>query len=48
MKRIILPLITLASLANISYASFPFADTLKVNQDKLQTNEIQKYHQQLK
>ena len=44
MKRIILLLITLTTLANVSYASFPVADTLKVKQDTLQTEEIQQYH----
>ena len=44
MKRIILLLITLTTLANVSFSSFPFTDTLKTNNDTLQTEEIQQYH----
>ena len=33
--------------ANVSYASFPVADTLKVKQDTLQTEEIKQYHSSL-
>ena len=47
MKRLILLLITLATFTNVSYASFPVADTLKVNQDKIQTEEIKQYHYSL-
>ena len=32
---------------NVSYASFPIADTLKVKQDTIQTKEIKEYHQSL-
>ena len=43
MKKLILLLITLTILTNVSYASFPVADTLKVNQDTIQTEEIKQY-----
>jgi len=33
--------------ANVSYASFPVSDTLKVKQDVLQTEEIKQYHSSL-
>ena len=32
---------------NVSYASFPIADTLKVKHDTVQTEEIKQYHQSL-
>ena len=44
MKKILLILTTLIAFTNVSYASFPVSDTLKVNQDTLQTEEIKKYH----
>ena len=47
MKKLILLLITLTTLTNVSYASFPVADTLKVKQDTLQTEEIKQYHSSL-
>ena len=47
MKKLILLLITLTTLANVSYASFPVADTLKVKQDTIQTEEIKQYHYSL-
>jgi len=47
MKKLILLLITLTILTNVSYASFPVADTLKVNQDTIQTEEIKQYHYSL-
>ena len=47
MKKLILLLITLTTLANVSYASFPVADTLKVKQDTIQTEEIKQYHSNL-
>ena len=40
-------LITLITFINVSYASFPVADTLKVKQDTLQTEEIKQYHSSL-
>ncbi len=43
----ILLLIILATHINVSYASFPVADTLKVKQDTLKTEEIKKYHDHL-
>ena len=47
MKRIILLLITLTTFSHVSFASFPVADTLKVSQDTLQTEEIKQYHDHL-
>ena len=47
MKKLILFLITLATLTNVSYASFPIADTLKMQQDIVQTEEIKQYHYSL-
>ena len=47
MKKLILLLITLTTLANVSYASFPVADTLRVKQDTIQTEEIKQYHYSL-
>ena len=47
MKRIILLLITITTFRHVSFASFPVADTLKVNQDTLQTEEIKQYHYNL-
>ena len=46
-KKLILLLITLTTFINVSYASFPVSDTLKVKQDTLQTEEIKKYHDHL-
>jgi len=47
MKKILLLLITLTAFNNVSYASFPVSDTLKVKQDTLQTEEIKQYHYKL-
>jgi len=47
MKRLILILITLTTFTNVSYASFPVADTLEFKQDTVQTEEIKQYHQSL-
>ena len=47
MKKLILLLITLTTLTNVSYASFPVADTLEIKKDTLQTEEIKKYHSSL-
>ena len=47
MKKLILLLIVLTTHINMSYASFPVADTLKVQQDTLQTEEIKQYHSSL-
>jgi hypothetical protein len=47
-KKIILLLITLTTLTNVSYASFPIiADTLEATIDTLQTEEIKQYHSNL-
>ena len=47
MKKLLLLLITIITLTNLSYASFPVSDTLKVKQDTLKTEEIKKYHDHL-
>ena len=47
MKIIILLLITLSTFTNVSYASFPIADTLEIKQYTLQTEEIKQYHSSL-
>jgi len=47
MKKLLLLLITLTILTNVSYASFPISDTLEVQQDIVQTEEIKKYHSSL-
>jgi hypothetical protein len=44
MKKLLLLLITLTTLINVSYASFPIADTLKVKQDTVQTETVEQYH----
>ena len=44
MKKLLFLLITLITFSNISYASFPVADTLKVKQDTLQTETLEQYH----
>ena len=47
MKKLLLLLITLITLTNVSYASFPVSDTLKVRQDTLQTEEMTMQHETL-
>ena len=47
MKKLLFLFCTLITFANVSYASFPVADTLKVKQDTLQTEEIKQYHSSL-
>jgi len=47
MKKLILLLIALTTFMNVSYASFPIADTLEVKQDTLQTEDIKQYHSSL-
>jgi len=47
MKKLILLLIALTTFMNVSYASFPIADTLKVKHDTVQKEEIKQYHQSL-
>ena len=37
----------LTTFTNVSYASFPIADTLEVEQDRMQTEEIKQYHSSL-
>ena len=43
MKKLIL-IITLTTLTNVSFASFPVSDTLKVKQDTVQTETVDQYH----
>ena len=47
MNGMILLLITLITFTNVSYASFPVADTLETKVDSLQTEEIKQYHYSL-
>ena len=47
MKDLLFIFFTLITFANVSYASFPVSDTLKVKQDTLQTEEIKQYHSSL-
>ena len=47
MKKLLLIFIAIITLANVSYASFPVADTLNLKQDTLQTEEIKQYHSNL-
>ena len=47
MNRMILLLIILTTHINVSYASFPVADTFKEKQDTLQTEEIKQSHSSL-
>ena len=44
MKKLILLLITLTTFTNVSYASFPVLDTLKVKQETIQKETIDAYH----
>ena len=48
MKKLLLLLITLTTLTNVSYASFPVSDTLKVKQDTVQTETVEQYHIRMK
>ena len=47
MKKLLFSFCTLIIFTNVSYASFPVSDTLKVKQDILQTEEIKQYHSNL-
>ena len=47
MKKLFLLLIMLTTFSNVSYASFPIADTLEVKKDTIQTEEIKQYHSSL-
>ena len=44
MKRLLLLIITLITFTNVSFASFPVADTLKVKQDTEETETVEQYH----
>ena len=47
MRKLLSLLITLTTFTNVSFASFPITDTLKIKQDTLQTEEIKQYHSSL-
>ena len=47
MKKLIYIFFTLIIFTNISYASFPITDNLKLKQDTFQTEEIKQYHSNL-
>ena len=47
MKKLLFIFFTFTIFANVSYASFPVSDTLKLKQDTLQTEEIKQYHSNL-
>ncbi len=47
MKKLLLIFIALTTFINVSYASFPVADTLEVKQDTVLTEEIKQYHYNL-
>ena len=47
MKKLIFLLIILTTFMNVSFASFPVADTLETKVDLLQTEEIKQYHYSL-
>ena len=44
MRKLILLIISVISLTNVSYASFPVSDTLKVKKDTIQTETVEQYH----
>ena len=46
-KKLLFLLLTLTIFSNVSYASFPIADTLEVKKDTIQTEEIKQYHYNL-
>ena len=46
-KKLLFLLVILTPFTNLSYASFPIADTLEVKEDTLQTEEIKQYHSSL-
>ena len=47
MQNLSLIFLTFIMLTNVSYASFPVADTLKIKQDSLKVEEIKQYHASL-
>jgi len=47
MKKLLFSFCTLIIFTNVSYASFPVSDTLKVKQDIVQKEEIKQYHSNL-
>ena len=47
MKKLLSIFLILITFVYVSYASFPVADTLKVNQNTIQSEEIKQYHYSL-
>ena len=47
MKKLFFLFLILLTIIDVSYSSFPVADTLKVQQDIFQTEEIKQYHYSL-
>ena len=47
MKKLLLSL-ALITFANVSYAPFPFVDTLKVKQDSIHSETVEQYHLRMK
>ena len=43
-NKLLFLLLVLTILTNVSYASFPVSDTLKVKQDSAQTETVEQYH----
>mgnify|MGYP006224618465 CR=1 FL=1 len=43
-KKLLFLLLALTTFTNVSYASFPVSDTLKVKQETLQTETVDAYH----
>ena len=44
MKKLLFIFFTFTIFANVSYASFPVSDTLKVKQDTVETEIVEQYH----
>jgi Flp pilus assembly protein TadB len=44
MKKLFFIFFTLITFANVSYASFPVSDTLKVKQNTVETETVEQYH----
>ena len=43
-KKLLLLFIALTSFTNVSFASFPITDTLKIKQDTVNTETVAEYH----
>jgi len=44
MKKLLFLLMILTTFTDVSFASFPIADTLEIKQDTLQTETVEQYH----